>query len=95
MLNWVTNFIIRHSGTCPQHPHLTTLPLLSPPSRPFPYPLPFPFPAQKRPPQIELAGLGERCELLQQVRAEPGHQTLLYHADSKRMALVAIIVSLH
>jgi hypothetical protein len=34
-----------------------------------------PLPAAKRPPHIQLGGLGERCELPQRVRAEPGRQT--------------------
>jgi hypothetical protein len=59
------------------------------PPSPFP-PLPFPplsfslpslppppSPAAKRPLLNQLRGLGERCELPQRVRAEPGRQTFL------------------
>jgi hypothetical protein len=64
-----------------------SLPFL-PPFPTFPFPsslppsLPFPFPpptAAKRPPYDQLGGLGERCELPQRVRAEPGRQTVLLH----------------
>jgi len=49
------------------------LPFLLPFSLPYPFPsLPFPLPF---PPLIQLGGLGERCNVPQWVRAEPGHQT--------------------
>ena len=50
-------------------------PSLPTPSLPPSLPLPPPFSLSPPLPQIQLGGMGERCKLPQQVRAEPGCET--------------------
>jgi hypothetical protein len=72
----------RQSVLKPRGSYLPTpTPIPFSPSPPSPS---FPSPAAKRPPSNQLGGLGERCELPQRVRAEPGRQTFLVHFEAEK-----------